>query len=187
MELLPCPFCGSSVALTTGGKTDGLLSFVCKDGSTCRGSKLLMCCLVEDRETAVTAWNTRALITAARRPALPDREAVELAARIIDPVSFEKVRQGGQLDDAEWRCNRARDKAAHILAPSPAQAEREGWVLVPREPTEAMLQPACAKHTPGAPMRLPHEQWRGTEECPSFAKRRRIWASMLSAAPKVTT
>ena len=38
----------------------------------------------------------------------------ELIARIIDPVSFEKVRQGGQLDDAEWRCNRARDKAAHI-------------------------------------------------------------------------
>ena len=38
----------------------------------------------------------------------------DLIARIIDPVSFEKVRQGGQLDDAEWRCNRARDKAAHI-------------------------------------------------------------------------
>lgn len=38
----------------------------------------------------------------------------ELIARIIDPVSFEKVRQGGQLDDAQWRCNRARDKAAHI-------------------------------------------------------------------------
>ena len=68
------------------------------------------------------------------RPALPDREAVELVARIIDPVSFEKVRQGGQLDDAEWRCNRARDKATHILALfalSPAQAEREGWVMVP--------------------------------------------------------
>ena len=65
------------------------------------------------------------------RPALPDREAVELVARIIDPVSFEKVRQGGQLDDAEWRCNRARDKAMHILALSPAQAEREGWVMVP--------------------------------------------------------
>jgi len=39
---------------------------------------------------------------------------IDLIARIIDPVSFEKVRQGGQLDDAEWRCNRARDKAAHI-------------------------------------------------------------------------
>lgn len=39
---------------------------------------------------------------------------LDLAARIIDPVAFEKVRQGGQMDDAEWRCNRARDKARHI-------------------------------------------------------------------------
>ena len=38
----------------------------------------------------------------------------ELIARIIDPVSFEKVRQGGLQVDAQWRCNRARDKAAHI-------------------------------------------------------------------------
>ena len=38
----------------------------------------------------------------------------ELIARIIDPVSFEKVRQGGLQVDAQWRCHRARDKAAHI-------------------------------------------------------------------------
>jgi len=38
----------------------------------------------------------------------------ELIARIIDPVSFEKVRQGGLQVDAQWRCNRARVKAAHI-------------------------------------------------------------------------
>ena len=38
----------------------------------------------------------------------------ELIARIIDPVSFEKVRQGGLQVDAQWRCNRARNKAAHI-------------------------------------------------------------------------
>lgn len=49
--------------------------------------------------------------------ALPLREVI---ARIIDPVSFEKVRQhqepGGPEvpSDAAWRCNRARDKAAHI-------------------------------------------------------------------------
>lgn len=39
----------------------------------------------------------------------------DLIARIIDPVSFENARQGGKMEDAEWRCNRARDKAAHIL------------------------------------------------------------------------
>lgn len=41
---------------------------------------------------------------------------IDLIARIIDPVSFEKVRQGGKLDDAQWRCNRARDKATHIAS-----------------------------------------------------------------------
>lgn len=47
---------------------------------------------------------------------------IELIARIIDPVSFEKVRQQhmskGVIDtsDAEWRCDRARDKARHIAS-----------------------------------------------------------------------
>lgn len=48
---------------------------------------------------------------------LPLREVI---ARVIDPVSFEKVRQhqepGGPEvpSDVAWRCDRARDKAAHI-------------------------------------------------------------------------
>lgn len=116
-----------------------------------------------------------ALITAARRPE-PDREAVELAARIIDPVSFEKVRQGGKLDDAEWRCNRARDKATHILALfalSPAQAERDGWVMVPREPTEEMHEAALDQ--------LGRNPDRPDEEIDA------VYRAMLSAAPKVTT
>lgn len=47
---------------------------------------------------------------------------LEVVARIIDPVSFEKVRQHQQPggpevpSDAAWRCNRARDKAAFIAA-----------------------------------------------------------------------
>ena len=41
---------------------------------------------------------------------------LELAARIIDPVAFEQVRQGGKWEDAEWRCGRAIDKARHILS-----------------------------------------------------------------------
>ncbi len=46
----------------------------------------------------------------------------EIIAKIIDPVSFEKVRQHQgkstlwASEDAEWRCNRARDKAAHIIS-----------------------------------------------------------------------
>lgn len=51
-------------------------------------------------------------------------------------------------------------------------------VVVPREPTEAMLQGGCAKHKPGEPM---SDKWH--EECPSFVSRRKIWADMIAAAP----
>ena len=64
---------------------------------------------------AVHAY-TRALSDSA--PILTDDgeplSRIDIIARIIDPVSFETVRQGGQMDDAEWRCKRARDKAFHI-------------------------------------------------------------------------
>lgn len=50
-------------------------------------------------------------------------------------------------------------------------------VIVPREPTDAMLQGACEKHTPGQPMS------EGMRECPGFVRRRRIWADMIAAAP----
>lgn len=64
------------------------------------------------------------------------------------------------------------------------EQETGGWVLVPREPTEEMLQPACQKHPVGKPMRDPDPvTGRTYEECPGFDKRRRIWASMLAAAP----
>jgi len=69
-----------------------------------------------DRIAKAVAAYTRALADSA--PILTDDgealSRIDLIARIIEPVSFEKVRQGGKLDDAEWRCNRARDKAAHI-------------------------------------------------------------------------
>ena len=57
---------------------------------------------------------------------------------------------------------------------------REGMVLVPRVPTDAMLQGACKSHIPGQSMGT----IRGFEhgECPSFERRRRIWADMVSAA-----
>jgi hypothetical protein len=61
-----------------------------------------------------------------------------------------------------------------------------GWKLVPVEPTEAMLQGACAKHRPGLPMQAttPLRGYEGdTRECPAFAKRRSIWSAMLSSSP----
>ena len=57
--LKPCPFCGSDVTLETGGETDGLLKFVCAEGSACRGGRVFTCCLAEDWGTAIATWNTR--------------------------------------------------------------------------------------------------------------------------------
>ena len=52
------------------------------------------------------------------------------------------------------------------------------WRTVPVEPTAAMLQGACEKHTPGQPMSKDRP-----DECPRFETRRRIYAKMLQAAP----
>ena len=56
-----------------------------------------------------------------------------------------------------------------------------------REPTAAMLQGACEKHTPGLPMSATTPSWRGPEydsqdECPRFVTRRSIWQKMIDAA-----
>lgn len=53
-----------------------------------------------------------------------------------------------------------------------------GWQTMPVEPTEAMLQGACDKHTPGQPMSEDRPY-----ECPRFETRRRIWRKMTAAAP----
>ena len=63
----------------------------------------------------------------------------DLIARIIDPVSFEKVRQGGQMDDAQWRCNRARDKAAHIETLFATRAPSDAALVEALEEAEATL------------------------------------------------
>jgi hypothetical protein len=54
----------------------------------------------------------------------------------------------------------------------------EGHVVVPREPTEAMLQGACDGHKPGQPMTEG-----GTQECPHIEGRRIVWGRMLAAIP----
>lgn len=63
---------------------------------------------------------------AARRPALPDREAVarEVYNTFSDQVGFVPWVEGGNSD----KQFEARRVANRILALSPAQAEREGWV-----------------------------------------------------------
>jgi hypothetical protein len=58
-----------------------------------------------------------------------------------------------------------------------AEIAAAGMVLVPREPTEAMLQTGCATHKPGVPM------GNTDRECPRIANRRAIYRAMLSAAP----
>lgn len=52
-------------------------------------------------------------------------------------------------------------------------------VVVPIEPTNAMLQGACKSHTPGMSMGA-DRFGRVSGECPSFDGRRRIWADMIS-------
>lgn len=119
-----------------------------------------------------------ALITAARRPALPDREAV---ARVIDPSSWQvmdsylaevkRKHPNSGYDPDNFKCRGSLTKADAILAMlSPAQAEREGWVMVPREPTEAMILAGAYGRRNG---------WRESTKA--------TYQGMLSAAPKVTT
>lgn len=52
-------------------------------------------------------------------------------------------------------------------------------VVVPIEPTNAMLQGACKSHTPGMSMGA-DRFGRVSGECPSFDRRRRIWADMIA-------
>ncbi len=46
-----------------------------------------------------------------------------------------------------------------MMTASPDSVEAVGRVLVPREPTVAMLQGACEKHIPGRPMHDTTAPW----------------------------
>jgi hypothetical protein len=138
---------------------------------------------VSGGENPLTAYLTAfppavatALITAARRPALPDREAVarEVYNTFSDQEGFVPWVEGGN----SHKQFEARRVANRILALSPAHAEREGWVLVPREPTEAMVAAGWEVANLIGPSTLGvitdtncHDTYR----------------AMLSAAPKETT
>lgn len=54
-------------------------------------------------------------------------------------------------------------------------AQPDTHVLVPREPTEAMLTDACKKHEVGKPMSSRHG------ECPRIRNRRSIYKAMIAA------
>lgn len=71
-----------------------------------------------------------------------------------------------------------------LSAPAPLNPAGDGeWILVPREPTDAMLQGACAKHTPGQPMATDPKRPHAHVECPAFRRRRQIWRDMIATSP----
>jgi hypothetical protein len=55
-ELLPCPFCGSSVKIK---KYTEILGIVCEQDKGCEGSGLGVAFLPQDQEKAIAAWNVR--------------------------------------------------------------------------------------------------------------------------------
>ena len=85
---------------------------------------------------------------------------LERAARAVDPWAFDP--DNLHLSPA-YRQGLARRTARAVL-------------LAIREPDEAMLQPGCTKHKPGAPMSDDRP-----EECPTFVRRRKVWANMIDA------
>lgn len=71
-DLKPCPFCGGSVSIGISDEgTTGAIE--CAKGSSCIGSGLLIGFMKADQETAIAAWNTRAVDPAAIREAMADR------------------------------------------------------------------------------------------------------------------
>ncbi|EIU1446615.1 Lar family restriction alleviation protein [Pseudomonas aeruginosa] len=57
-ELKPCPFCGSPAIAVDD---DGLTFVRCQPGSGCKGTGLISFWQTENSDTAIAAWNTRAL------------------------------------------------------------------------------------------------------------------------------
>ena len=105
-----------------------------------------------------------ALITAARRPARPDREAV---AKEIRQILTETCR--GEIHAA----------TAGILALITAARRPDGWVMVPRELTEAMEDAGREEVFKDRMGPAPRQ--------PKHIVANNVWTAMLSAVPKETT
>ena len=79
-ELKPCPFCGGPVSI--GTLDEGTTRAIeCAKGSSCISSGLLTGFMKPDQDSAIAAWNTRAVDPAAIREAAL-REAAEVAAAL---------------------------------------------------------------------------------------------------------
>ncbi|MBV6140022.1 Lar family restriction alleviation protein [Pseudomonas aeruginosa] len=83
-ELKPCPFCGSPAIAVDD---DGLTFVRCQPGSGCKGTGLISFWQTENSDTAIAAWNTRAL--PADQVLVPRAllEDIEMTWRIFDKNS----------------------------------------------------------------------------------------------------
>lgn len=59
----------------------------------------------------------------------------------------------------------------------------KGYVLMPLEPTDAMLRDACSDHEPGKPMSASLSLHGDSAECPRFGARRRLYRNLLRHSP----
>jgi hypothetical protein len=64
-ELLPCPFCGQ-IPKWMMGQRAAIMTIVCPEGSSCRGSGLLQACRPEQMRSAAETYNRRATSFATR-------------------------------------------------------------------------------------------------------------------------
>lgn len=65
----------------------------------------------------------------------------------------------------------------------PRRALPKGYVLMPLEPTDAMLKDACDDHEPGKPMGGALASYGDSSECPRFIARRRLYRNLLRHSP----
>ena len=102
-KLKPCPFCGGEVSLS---EAEGMLGITCDEDSSCLGSGLLMVFPVEQRESAITAWNTRATIarlTAENERLKTVNSDLLLGGEIVDKMCEEVMDERDQLKNENER------------------------------------------------------------------------------------
>lgn len=159
--LLPCPFCGSiRVSRSVGEKGDGTPwpYIECEDCAAC---------------TETFVWNQRsaAAIDKAREPSDEQalRDALENCVAFIEDA---------HIVEAQWSwepVKQARAALASHAVASVDEGAREGWKLVPIEPTPEMLQAAVKAHQ------------RAAQTLASFFPERVAYRALLAAAPRASS